>query len=235
MKRLFLYTVIFALIGLSAVGCTSGDTEQETMESETSATLGGGEEGEIPESWQVRLDNPDPEVEISSDTASADIYFVNISPGMHITSGPAAIYWDSTNTISGDFQVSSTIHLFDPGELREAFGVFFGGRSLNSENQAYTYFLVRNGSQFLIKQRMGSETETLVPWTQDDAINAYTDTTESSAPNTLTVERSGANLSFSVNGTEVHSMPTDNIVTDGITGLRINHRLNVHVESFDIE
>lgn len=235
MKRLLLYTVIFALVGLSAAGCTSGDTEQESMESETSATLGGGEDGEVPENWQVRLDSPDSAVEISADTATADIYFANMSPGMHITSGPAAIYWDSTNTVSGDFQVSSTIHLFDPGELREAFGVFFGGRNLNSEDQAYTYFLLRNGSQYLIKQRMGSETQTLVPWTQHDAINTYTDTTESSVPNTLTVERTGGNLSFSVNGTEVHSMPADDIVTDGITGLRINHRLNVHVESFDIE
>lgn len=235
MKRLLLYTVIVALTGLVAIGCTSDDTSQEPMETESSATLGGGEDGEVPENWQVRLDNPEADATIGSDPDSADIFFVNMVPGMHITSGPAAIYWDSANTVSGDFRVSSTLHLFDPGELREAFGVFFGGRNLESEEQAYTYFLLRNGNQFLIKQRMGSETRTLVDWTDTDAMVSYTDTTESSVPNTLAVERSGDTLTFLVNGTQVHAMEPGDIVTDGVAGLRINHRLNVHIESFEAE
>lgn len=235
MKRLLLYTLIIGLSGLTAIGCTSDDTSQETMETESSATLGGGEDGEVPENWQVRLDNPESDATIGSNPDSADIYFVNMVPGMHITSGPAAIYWDSSNTVSGDFRVSSTLHLFDPGERREAFGVFFGGRNLQSEDQAYTYFLLRNGNQYLIKQRMGSETQTLVGWTDTDAMVSYTDTTESSVANTLAVERSGDTLTFHVNGTQVHAMDAGDIVTDGVTGLRINHRLNVHVESFEAE
>lgn len=235
MKRLLLYTVTIALSGLIAIGCTSDDTPRETMETESSTTLGGGEDGEVPENWQVRLDDSEADVTVGSNSDSADIFFVNMVPGMHITSGPAAIYWDSSNTVSGDFRVSSTLHLFDPGERREAFGVFFGGRNLESEEQAYTYFLLRNGNQYLVKQRMGSETQTLVGWTDTDAMVSYTDTTESSVPNTLAVERSGDTLTFHINGTQVHSMEAGDIVTDGVAGLRINHRLNVHVESFEAE
>lgn len=238
MKRLLLYPLIITLACMIAVGCTSQQSDEQAMESdtaETATTLGGGADGEMPADWQYRLDNPDAEAVVSSDTATADIFWVNMVPGMHITSGPAAIYWDSTNTLSGDFRISSNMHLFDPGDRREAFGVFFGGRDLDGEDQAYTYFLLRNGGQYLIKQRMGSETSVVVNWTDTDAMVSYTDTTEASVPNTLAVERSGDTLNFFVNDTQVHTMPVGDIVTDGIAGLRVNHALNLHIESFEAE
>lgn len=237
MERLFSYILITTLACMVAVGCTSQQSDEQSMESETTesvATLGGGADGEFPVDWQYRLDNPEADAEVSADTA-ADIFWVNMVPGMHITSGPAAIYWDSTNTLSGDFRISSTMHLFDPGDRREAYGVFFGGRNLNTEDQAYTYFLLRNGGQYLIKQRMGSETSIVVNWTDTDAMVSYTDTTESSVPNTLAVERSGNTLNFFVNETQVHTMPVGDMVTDGIAGLRVNHALNLHVETFEAE
>ncbi|MDZ7772652.1 MAG: hypothetical protein U5K31_07940 [Balneolaceae bacterium] len=238
MKRLLPYSLIITLACMIAVGCTSQQSDDEAMESdttETTATLGGGADGEVPVDWQYRLDNPATEAVVGADTSTADIFWVNMVPGMHITSGPAAIYWDSTNTLSGDFRISSTMHLFDPGDRREAYGLFFGGRNLNADDQAYTYFLLRNGGQYLIKQRMGSETSIVENWTDTDAMVSYTDTTEASVPNTLAVERSGDTLNFFVNGTQVHTMPAGDMVTEGIAGLRVNHALNLHVENFEIE
>ena len=73
-----------------------------------------------PPTWQLRLDNPA--------TASVeDIWYVDMPPGWHITTGPAAILWDPANTASGDFRIESESFLFDPEGRREGFGIFFGG------------------------------------------------------------------------------------------------------------
>jgi hypothetical protein len=40
---------------------------------------------------------------------------------------------------------------------------------------------------------------------------------------------------FLVNGTEVNTAEAAKVDTAGITGLRINHNLNVHVEGFSVK
>lgn len=232
MKRTLLFAILLVAGGLLFVQCSeeepNTDTAQTTAENSESGNL------QVPGEWEVRLAQPDSDVEISSDTASADIYFVNMEPGYHITSGPAAIYWDSAQTVSGDYRASARFHLFDPGERREAFGLFFGGENLNGDNQAYLYFLLRNGGQYLVKKRTGSETETLHDWTDTGAMNSFDGESES-VPNVLAVEVSGDSLAFYVNDERVHTMPKGDHTTDGIVGLRVNHALNLHVEDLQVE
>jgi hypothetical protein len=52
--------------------------------------------------------------------------------------------------------------------------------------------------------------------------------------NTLEVRVAGDTVSYVVNGTVVHSGPKGSLGTDGLTGVRVNHVLNVHVEGFAI-
>jgi len=190
-----------------------------------------GENLEVPDGWEVRLDRDMDNVIISSDADSADIYFVNMTPGWHITSGPAAIYYHPGNTAAGEYKLSATLHLFDPGNRnREAFGIFLGGTDLAGEDQRYLYFLIRNTGEFLIKERIGSETEVIQNWTSADSINLYTeDMNDSSAENTLSVSVSGSKLLFSINNNEVASVTAGNYPTDGLYGLRVNHSINLHI------
>ncbi len=79
------------------------------------------QEQERPQDWTVRFDRAD-----AKDSA---LFFVTMTPGWHITTGPAGILYDPSRTATGTFRVESEIFLFDPGDRhREAFGVFFGGR-----------------------------------------------------------------------------------------------------------
>lgn len=190
-----------------------------------------GENLEVPEGWEVRLDRNMDDVIISSDADSADIYFVNMTPGWHITSGPAAIYYHPGNTAAGEYKLSATLHLFDPGNRnREAFGIFLGGNDLSGEDQRYLYFLIRNTGEFLIKERIGNETEVIQDWTSADSINLFTeDMNDSSAENTLSVSVSGSKLLFSINNNEVASVAAGNYPTDGLYGLRVNHSINLHI------
>lgn len=191
-----------------------------------------GDNLEVPEGWEVRLDHGMDDVVISSNQDSADIYFVNMTPGWHITTGPAGIFYHPANTVSGDFAVATELHFFDPGDRnREGYGVFLGGSDLQGEDQSYIYFLIRNTGDFLVKQRMGDDTEVLENWTPSNAIIKYEDgvTENSSVMNLLEVGVSGDTISFMINGEEVSSMNATKLTTDGIFGLRVNHSVNLHI------
>lgn len=182
-----------------------------------------------PASWNVRFDDPD--------ATEADLdMFVTMPPGWHVTTGPAGIFWAPANHISGDFRAEMEVFLFDPQGRREAFGMFVGGQDLESPGQQYTYFLLRDGGQYIIKRREGSEASTARPWTDHEAINAYADRgDDSSVLNVLTVEARGDTVRFLVNDTEVASLPRSEVPVDGVYGFRINHALNVHIRSLEAE
>ena len=181
------------------------------------------QEGSFPEGWQVRFDREGSSME--------DVEFETMPPGMHITTGPAMIAYHPDSVATGDFRIESEIFLFDPGRRREAFGFFVGGSDLQGPNQRYTYFLVREGGEFLVKTRAGAETGLVQDWTAHSAVASYAakPADASSAGNILVLEAQGDELRFSINGEQVWSGSRQGLETDGSFGLRINHGLNVHV------
>ena len=193
-----------------------------------------GENLATPPTWTVRLDRPNPDVVIGADAESADIFFVNMTPGWHVTTGPAAIFYHGESMAHGDYRLEATIHLFDPGERREAYGVFMGGQNLDADDISYDYFLLRNTGEFLVKRRTGAETSLIQDWTAHESIKTYGEGSESSEKNQLTVEVSGDMVTFSVNGAEVANMPRSEVNTEGMVGLRINHALNVHISDLSV-
>lgn len=200
--------------------------------------------GHFPEGWKVRLDGaaapaaPSPAQGGAAKAAPSakDISFVVMAPGWHITSGPSAIYYQPTQTASGAYSLQSETFLFDPGTRREAFGVFLGGRNLESDQQAYTYFVIRRTGEFLIRRRTGATTADVMPWTANAAIKKWEDRAADakSVRNVLAVKVAPDTTAFLVNGSEVARLPTTKIDTEGIVGLRVNHQLNIHVTSLDV-
>lgn len=177
-----------------------------------------------PPDWMVRFDSPAPD---------SAIYFVDMPPGWHITTGPRAILYDPEMTASGTYHVRSEIFLF-PGDRLEGYGVFFGGTDLSGDEQAYTYFLLRKDGRFIIKERQGSATETLVPWTAHDAVVPH-EGGDDTVKNIIEVAVGADGIAFTVNGETVHRLDREAIATDGVVGLRVNHRLNLHVASLTVE
>ena len=180
------------------------------------------QELERPSDWNVRYDRP------SNDS----LYFVTMTPGWHITTGPSGIFYDPAKTAEGEYRVSSEIHLF-PGDRREGFGVFIGGNDLESDDQSYLYFLIRKDGRFIIKQRNGSDAPTITPWTEHAAIVKQDG--DENAKNVLAVEVSDQKLSFYVNDQMVTSVPRSQLPTDGIVGIRVNHALNLHITNLNVE
>ncbi len=190
-----------------------------------SAAVGQDAEFSRPPEWRVRFDRP-----TTSDSA---LYFVSMPPGWHVTSGPAGILYDPARTARGEYRVRSEIFLF-PGDRREGFGIFIGGRDLDNENQSYTYFLIRKDGRFLVKDRRGRDTNTLVPWTAHAAILQHPGG-DQTAKNVLAVRCGTDTVEFYVNDAKVASLPRSAVLADGVVGLRVNHSLNLHITDLTVE
>lgn len=179
-----------------------------------------------PPTWKARPDDPGASI--------TDLYYVGMPPGWHITSGPAAIYWDPAWTASGNYAVEAEIYQFPTRRVREAFGILLGGRDLEGDGPSYLYFLIRGDGRFLVKRRDGARTANVVAWTAAAAILPR-DSGDGTVKNTLRVEVTRERIRLLVNGVEVTVLPREDLPTDGIAGLRINHGLNLHVSRFAIE
>lgn len=181
-----------------------------------------------PEGWKIRTDRPDQD--------ASELYFVEMPPGFHVTSGPAAIYWHPDQTAAGSYRVEMEVFLFDPEGRREAFGLFMGGSDLEGPGQRYTYFLIRDGGEFLVKTREGEETGTVRNWTAHPAVLGYADREEGDVTtrNVLTADVGDEEVVFSINGDEVARVPREGLALDGVVGIRVNHRLNLHIARLEI-
>ena len=115
----------------------------------------------------------------------------------------------------------------EPSGHPNAYGLFFGVLRFGGSQSAVFVLRDRQGGEFLVKKRMGNETPTVVDWTAHDAINDLD--AEGRSNNTLSVEVGSSQVRFLVNGTEVTSQPRSAVDTDGTTGLRVTHLLDVHI------
>lgn len=240
MKNLFI--TLFAC--LFFFGCQSateeaaaeqdGNGEVEVVDLRPDPENPVGENLTVPSDWHIRLDQENPDVLIGSNPDSSDIYFVSMVPGWHVTSGPAGVYYHPHSTAEGEYEANLDVFLFDPGDRREAFGMFIGGQNLDGADQTYDYFLIRNSGEFLIKRRTGEETSVIQDWTASDAIVRYTDPAESSVLNKLQVQVDNNSVAFLINAVEVARLGRDAVQTDGLVGFRVNHALNLHISNLAV-
>ena len=187
----------------------------------TLSVLGQGG-GVTMDGWQARLDSGRGDVN--------DLSFREMGGGFHVTTGPHAIFWNPSNTGSGTYTLSATFIQTKPSSHPNSFGLFLGGQDLDGDGQRYTYFLIREDGQFLIKKRMGGDTENLTSgWAAHSAVNALED---GRMTNMLSVEVGASNVRFLSNGTEVASLPKAGLDVDGVAGVRFSHQLDVHVADF---
>jgi hypothetical protein len=186
--------------------------------------------------WTGRLD-PRP---ASQGRKITETKFVSMGSGIHVTAGPAAIYWNPSNAPSGNYTVSATFNQTKASTHPEGYGLFVAGQHLDSATQSYAYFLVRQDGKFLINHRADDATvHKIVDWTANPAVKAIDESGKAS--NKLTISAESDKVRFLVNGVEVHSLPRSILEsgnghagTSGIAGIRVNHNLDVHIDGFAV-
>ena len=177
--------------------------------------------GALPAGWMGRTDRASEKL--------TDAKFVVMGSGYHVTSGPAAIYWNPKTTVSGPFTASTTMTQTKAPMHAEAYGIFFMGKDLDSPKQNYAYFIVRGDGKYMVNHRAGAEVHKIVPWTDSPAVNK--EDASGKATNKLTVDASKADsVRLLVNDKQVAALPMNHLgKTDGLVGLRVNHNLDVHI------
>ena len=214
MKRLIL---AIAAVGVSVMPLLAQHP------SDPDKKVAGG--GTLPSGWKGRLD--------SGDKSLAGVKAMQMSGGVHFTTGPAGIYYRPADKATGAYETHATFTQNVPAAHPEAYGLIIGGSDLDGTGQKYTYFLVRQDGKFMIKRRAGEATPTVTDWTDSAAIKKPDASGKS--VNTLAIEVGRDKVRFLVNGTEVSTTDAAKVDTAGVAGLRINHNLNVHVERFAVK
>jgi hypothetical protein len=212
------------VLTLALVPGATGRAQTKPANADADRSVAGS--GGFPRGWTGRTDTKGKE---------ADVSFAVMDPGWHITLGPAALLWRPTDKTDGAFTATALLSQTKAPQHPEGYGIFVGGQSLEADpQQKYTYFLIRGDGKYLIKKRNGANLMNLISaWTPHPAIVKQGPTGE--ATNRLEVTMDKTRLVFRVNGKEVYSADPRLIDTKGIVGLRVNHNLDLHLQSFDVK
>ena len=178
----------------------------------------------LPQGWSMRLDR---------ENVPAQPKFAAMGDGFHITSGPAAIYYQPAQSMKGDFRVTATFTQTKAPTHPEAYGLFVGGKNLDKADQEYGYLIIRGDGKYAIKHRAGAEVHTVTDWTEFPKLNKQD--ANGKATNTLAIDVSGEHVKMLINGEEVKRWEKAYWQGQGQLGLRVNHNLDVHVSNFKVE
>ncbi len=179
--------------------------------------------GTLPSGWMARTDNNAP---------LTNLKFEDMAPGWHVTTGPAVLLYRGTDHVDGRVHGIAKIHLFPGAGHAEGFGLFLGGQHLTDAGESYTYFLIRGDGKYLVKRRNGTNVTTIADWTDSDAI--VKQKADGPVVNELSFQVGADSVGFMVNGKTVYTAPASQVDTKGTVGLRVNHNLNIHIESLGV-
>jgi hypothetical protein len=195
--------------------------------------FGGPVLAQAPEGLMMRVDrsnNPQDPDDVPEVTVTA------VDNGLRVTTGPAVTLWREGWTASGSYTLSGRFTLLEPSSHRNYYGLIFGGRNLESENQWYLYFMVAQTGHFVVINRIDNvNTNYVVPHTVHEAVRRPD--ANGRSVNDLAVRVSADRLEFVVNGTVVHATQKSGALfdTNGAYGVRINHVLpGVVVENLTV-
>ena len=183
----------------------------------------------LPAGWTARLD--DKERRYSADDARFEI----MGSGYHVTSGPAAVYYNEMHKAQGSFALRANLTQMKAPTHAEAYGIFVGGADLLTAQQQYFYLLVRGDGKFFIAHRAGPEVHQIVPWSDHAAVRKQDESGKQS--NELVIQVTADTVHMLVNSQRVRSFARSEMhgfSMDGHVGLRVNHGLDVHVGALEV-
>jgi hypothetical protein len=218
-------TSLVALLGVPVVcGAQGGDPDK--LVKDGGVQVAG---------WSGRLD---PQAE-KRGARMTDAKFWSMGPGMHVTAGPPAIYWNPANRGTGAYTAKATFAQTKAPEHAEYYGLFIGGSNLDKPTQNYLYCAISGNGTFVVKHRHGDEVHELAGRTANTAIKPAD--AAGKASNEIAWKVTPERTSCLVNGTEVWGYASKDLVgegklqsTDGIAGIRVNHNLDVHIAGFTV-
>jgi hypothetical protein len=163
-----------------------------------------------------------------------DSKFAAMGNDLHLTIGPAAVYWNPKNTATGNYTVSATFKELKPGMggHPHPVGPFVAGSSLDTDKKTALYCTVSTGG-VLVRGFNGGTVFTLTTGrgaVPNDAVAKPA--ADGTVTNTIALSVKDGTVECLVNGKSVGSYTKDQhklASTDGIYGIRVSHNMEVMV------
>ncbi len=176
--------------------------------------------------WWARLDDKSQRTQALS--------FEPTTAGFHVKTGPASIFWDPQQTVSGDYTVKATFMLDRMPQFEEGYGLFIGGTNLDKDTERYTAFMVREDGRYLVRVRDGAVMKNLTgDWMYEPAITRFD--AKKTLSNALAIRADKDTVTFTVNGHDIVTRPRAELPAVGVVGLRFNRGLELRVEGLAVE
>ena len=165
-----------------------------------------------------------------------DSKFEAMGNDMHLTIGPAALYWNPKNTATGNYTVTATFKELKPGMggHPHPVGLFVAGSSLDTDKKTAMYCTVNSAGAFLVRGFNGGTVFTLTTGrggaSPNDAVAKPA--ADGTVTNTVALSVKDGTVECTVNGKSVGSYTKDQhklASTDGIYGIRVSHNMDVMV------
>jgi hypothetical protein len=161
--------------------------------------------------------------------------FVQQGKDLHLTIGPAAIYWNPANTASGDYTVKATFR--EPkmsADHPHPAGLFIGGTNLDTAQHSFVYCVAYGDGSFLVRQFNGAKVSTLTNQQPNPAVHKAG--ADGSVSNEIAWTVKGNRVECLINGKPVAGFDKAQLVgpgklesTDGIYGIRVSHNMELIV------
>jgi hypothetical protein len=162
-----------------------------------------------------------------------DAKFVAEGRGFHVTTGPAATFWNPANKASGDYTVKATFtepKYMNLNDHPHPYGIMIGGNDLGTADQSYLYCAAYGNGNFIVRG-FGPKSFQLNGG-RGEANAAVHKAAAKDQPVTqeIAVSVKGDQVQCAINGTVVATYPKSQVVgpgklksTDGVYGVRFSH------------
>lgn len=186
-----------------------------------------------PAGWSWRTDAPAvPQKGGTGNAGTAKFEFTHMAPGWHITMGPGALLFPADAEATGRFVLEGEMIYFPDGADAAEYGVFVGGRALDTPGAEWTMFVVRSDGSAAVTRRTASGEQQLRSWAKHEAINARD--ANGWARNKVAVRAEPDSVRFVVNGKAVQAWSRRELAADGRYGFRIGEGANLHITNLDL-
>lgn len=227
---------------VAAIGCASApraaDTPQATdaaASQEVSQKVVGG--GIMVAGWSGQIDAK----ETAAGQVLANSKFDTRGSDLHVTTGPAVVYWNTATKATGNYTVQATFtepKFMALNDHPHPYGIVIGGNDMGTDKQSYLYCAAYGTGNFIVRGFGPASFQLNGRGTPHDAVHKAASKGEP-VTNKIAVTVMGDKISCAINGTTVASYDKAATVgdgklksTDGMYGIRFGHNTEAHIAGF---
>jgi len=213
-------------VAIAALTLVSGATTAQAQADSSRKVAGGGIA--VP-GWMGKIDAREEKAGQTLDNAK----LAKEGDALHVTTGPAVVYWNPANVATGDYTVKATFREAQYMGLNDhphPYGIVIAGNDLGTEQQSYLYCAAYGNGNFIVRgfgpepfQMNGRRGETHA------SVNKAAAKGES-VTQEIALSVKGDKVECAINGTVFGSYPKSDLVaagklksTDGVYGVRFGH------------